>query len=185
MDCGVLYINGKILKSRCLKWARITNSNIWNTSYGQKKGRESSCQFDSRPLKAKNRPKILGYRGRATYHWKGLDKIYNFASDRIAIRGLLAKLWGSKVPGVPFGAISGVPAGSPGKNSHLDVASVESCRVYYKGEVVGFPKGEDAGFPTEGSEVVAYSRAWSVCVFKVSPSSPVACPNTKRFHDEF
>jgi hypothetical protein len=40
----------------------------------------------------------------------------------------------------PFGAISGLPLGSPGKNSHLDVASVESCRVYYKGEGGGFPQ---------------------------------------------
>jgi hypothetical protein len=31
-------------------------------------------------------------------------------------------------------------SGSPGKNSHLDVASVESCRVYYKGEGGGFPQ---------------------------------------------
>jgi hypothetical protein len=69
-----------------------------------------------------------------------LDESYNFASDRIAIRGLLAKLWGSKIPRVPFGAISGLPLGSPGKNSHLDVASVESCRVYYKGEGGGFPQ---------------------------------------------
>jgi hypothetical protein len=101
------------------------------------KGRESnsweSASFDSRPLKVGNRPEILGCRECATYRWKGLDEIYNFASDRIAIRDLLAKLWGSKVPGVPFGAISGLPLGSPGKNSHLDVASVESCRVYYKG----------------------------------------------------
>jgi len=65
---------------------------------------------------------------------------YNFASDRIAIRGLLAKLWGSKVAGVPFGTISGLPLRSPGKNSHLDVASVESHRVYYKGEGGGFPQ---------------------------------------------
>jgi hypothetical protein len=50
------------------------------------------------------------------------------------------KLWGSKVPGVPFGAISGLPFGSPGKNSHLDVGSVESHRVYYKGEGGGFPQ---------------------------------------------
>jgi hypothetical protein len=41
---------------------------------------------------------------------------------------------------VPFGAISGLPPRSPGKNSHLDVASVESCRVYYKGEGGGFPQ---------------------------------------------
>jgi hypothetical protein len=144
MDCGVLYIIGKLLKRRYLKWACIAHLDIWNTSYGQKKGRESnsreSASFDSWRLKVENRPEILGCRERATYRWKGLDQTYNFASDRIAIRGLLAKLWGSKVPGVPFGAISGLPLGSPEKNSHLDVASVESCRVYYKGEGGGFPQ---------------------------------------------
>jgi hypothetical protein len=144
MDCGVIYIIGKLLKCRYLKWARIAHLDICNTSYGQKKGRESnsreSASFDSRRLKVGNRPEILGCRERATYHWKGLDEIYNFALDCIAIRGLLAKLWGSKVPRVPFGAISGLPLGSPGKNSHLDVASVENCRVYYKGEGDGFPQ---------------------------------------------
>jgi hypothetical protein len=142
MDCGVFYINGKLLKLICLKWACIAHLDIWNTSYGQKKGRESNSRespsFDSRRLKVGNRPEILDCRERATYRWKGLDETYNFASDCIAIQGLLAKLWGSKVPGVPFGAISGLPFGSPGKNSHLDVASVESCRVYYKGEGGGF-----------------------------------------------
>jgi hypothetical protein len=134
MDCGVLYIIENFFKRRYLKWASIAHLDIKNTSYGQKKGRESNSQesasFDSQPLKVGNRPEILGCKERSTYRWKGLDEIYNFASDRIAIRGLLAKLWGSKVPGVPFGAISGLPLGSPGKNSHLDVASVESCRVY-------------------------------------------------------
>ncbi len=141
---GVLYIIGKILKRRYLKWARIAHLDISNTSYGQKKGRESnsgkSASFDSWPLKVRNRPEKLGCRGRATNRWKGLDEIYNFALDRIAIQGLLAMLWGSKVPGVPFGAISGLPRGSPGKNSHLDVTSVESCRVYYKREGGGFPQ---------------------------------------------
>jgi len=113
---------------------------IWNTSYGQKKGQESNCQFDSRPQKVRNRPDLLSCRGRATYCWKALEENYNFALDRISIRGLLAKLWGSKVARVPFGAISGLPFESPGKNSHLDVASVESCRVYYKGEGGGFPQ---------------------------------------------
>jgi len=105
-----------------------------------KEGQESNCQFDSRPQKVENRPDLLSCRGRATYRWKALDESYNFALDRITIRGLLAKLWGSKVSGVPFGAILGLPRGSPGKNSHLDVASVESCRVYYKGEGGGFPQ---------------------------------------------
>jgi hypothetical protein len=144
MDCDILYIIGKLLKRKYLKWARIAHLDIWNTSYDQKKGRKSisleSASFDFRPLKVGNRPEILGCKERATYRWKGLDEIYNFASDCIAIRGLLAKLWGSKIPGVRFGAISGLPLRSPGKNSHLDVASVESCRVYYKGEGGGFPQ---------------------------------------------
>jgi hypothetical protein len=83
MSCGIFYINGKILKRRCLKWARIAHSDIWNTSYGQKKGRESNCQFDSRPQKVKNRPDLLSCRGRATYRWKGLNESYNFALDAL------------------------------------------------------------------------------------------------------
>jgi len=140
MARGISYIIGKLLECRCLKWDRITHLNIWNTSYGQKKGRESNCQFDSRPLKVGNRALPDVQFGSATWRWKAFDESYNFALDCIAIRGLLAKLWGSKVPEVPFGAISGLPFGSPGKNSHLDVASVESCRVYYKGEGGGFPQ---------------------------------------------
>jgi hypothetical protein len=140
MSCGVFYIIGNLLERRCLKWVCIAHLDIWNTSYGQKKGQESNCQFDSRPQKVKNRPDLLSCRGRATYRWKALDESYNFALDYIAIQGLLAKLWGSKVAGVPFDAISGLPFGSPGKKSHLDVASMESCRVYYKGEGGGFPQ---------------------------------------------
>jgi hypothetical protein len=37
MACGVLYIIEKLLKRRCLKWARIAHLDIWNTSNGQKK----------------------------------------------------------------------------------------------------------------------------------------------------
>jgi hypothetical protein len=53
---GVLSVIGKVLKCRCLNWPRIGHLNIWNPSYGQKKGRESNWQFDSRPLKVGNRP---------------------------------------------------------------------------------------------------------------------------------
>jgi hypothetical protein len=110
----VLYIIGKILKCRCLKWARMAHLDIWKTSYGQKKDRESNWQFDSRPLKVTNRPDLLGCRQRATYRWKALDESYNFALDRTSIQGFLAKLWDSKVSGVLVGGISGLPPGSPG-----------------------------------------------------------------------
>jgi hypothetical protein len=124
MARGALCINGKLLKCRCLKWARIAHLDIWNTSYGQKKARESnsresnsreSASFDSRPLEVGNRPEILGCRRRATYRWKALDESYNFSSDCIAIGALHKKLCALKVPGVPASGISGLPRGSPGR----------------------------------------------------------------------
>jgi hypothetical protein len=42
--------------------------------------------------------------------------------------------------GVWNGAISGLPLGSPKRESHLDVSSVASHRVYYKGEGGDFPQ---------------------------------------------
>jgi hypothetical protein len=46
----------KVLKCRCPKWLPMSHLDIYSLSYGQKKGRESNCQFDSRPLKVGNRP---------------------------------------------------------------------------------------------------------------------------------
>jgi hypothetical protein len=112
---GVLYIIGKLLERRCLKWAHIAHLDIWNTSYGQRKGWESNCQFDFQLEKVGNRFDLLGYKGRATYCWKVLNKSYNFALNCISIWGLLVKLWGSKIARVPIGAISGLPLRSPGR----------------------------------------------------------------------
>jgi hypothetical protein len=107
MAWGNIYINGKLLERRYLKWARIAHLNIWNISYGQKKGRESNWQFDSRPLKVRNQPDFRACRWLATYRWKDLDEGYNFASDLISIRSLHAKLWRPKITGVSTLAIPG------------------------------------------------------------------------------
>jgi hypothetical protein len=106
-----LYIIEKLLKLRCLKWVRIPHLDIWNTSYDQKKGRESNCQFDSWPLKIKNRPDFLVWKKCATYRCKALDKGYNFALDLIAIKGFHTKLWAPKVAKVLIVRISGLPLG--------------------------------------------------------------------------
>jgi hypothetical protein len=53
---GVLGVIGKVLKRRYRKCPCIGHSDIYSPSYGQKKGRESNWQFDSRPLKVWNRP---------------------------------------------------------------------------------------------------------------------------------
>jgi hypothetical protein len=50
------------------------------------------------------------------------------------------KLWAPKVAGVPVVRISRLPLGSLRTKSHLDVAPMESCKVYYKGEGGGFPQ---------------------------------------------
>jgi hypothetical protein len=115
------------------KMACMTHLDIWNISYGQKKG-----QFDSRPLKVKNRPNFLAFRWRATYRWKALDKSYNFASNLSIIEGLHTKLWARKVARVLVVGISGLPFGSPETKWHLGASTMAKHRVYYN--VVASPK---------------------------------------------
>jgi hypothetical protein len=163
---GVLGVIGKVLKCRCLNWPRIGNLDIYSPSYGQKKGRESNWQFDSRPLKVGNRPLPDVCSESATGRWKALEESYNFGSNLVPIQVRGEKLWTPNVPGVQTGTVSGLHLGSPGKKSHLNVASVQSCKEYYKGEGGGFPR----------------VRA---VVCHVSPSYPVACPNTKCMQNDF
>jgi hypothetical protein len=134
-----LYLE-KVLKRRCRKWPCMSHLNTCNTSYGQKKGRESNWQFDSRPLKVGNQPDPDMCRWIATHRWKALEESYNFTSDLIPIRGLRWELWASKVSGVQTGTVSGLILGSPETKSHSDVGAVSKRREYYMGEGGGFPR---------------------------------------------
>ncbi len=110
---GVLDVIGKVLKRRYRKWPCISHSDICSTSYGQKKGRESNWQFDSRPLKVGNRP----FSDVTLRVQHGVGKI----STAVQSSGSLV------------GTVSGLHFGSPNKMCHLDVASATSCREYYRG----------------------------------------------------
>jgi len=79
----VLYINAKLLKRRCPKWPCITHLDICSPSYGQKKGRESNCQFDYRPLKVENRHQPDVASRSATQRWKALDKLQLWLRPRL------------------------------------------------------------------------------------------------------
>jgi len=136
----VLYINGKVLKCRCPKWPRMGHLDMCSPSYGQKKGRKSNCQFDSRPLKVGNRPLPDVALRIATWCWKALDESYNFGSNLVPIRVWGEELWTSKVPGLQPGTILGLQLGSPGKKNHSDVASAVRCKEYYIEEGGGFPR---------------------------------------------
>jgi hypothetical protein len=158
---NVLSTVGKVLKCRCPKWPRMSHLDIYNTSYGRKKGRESNWQFDSRALKVRNRPDSGACRWSATHCWKALEESYNFGWNLVPIRVRGEELWASKVPGVQTGTVSELHFGSPRKKSHLDASPVESCRKYYMGEGDGFP------------------WIWAV-MNQVSPSCPWLVPTPKR-----
>jgi hypothetical protein len=160
MDWKFPYIIENLLELLCLKWSCMTHLDTSNTSYVQKKGRESNWQLDSRPLKVKNHHDFLASRWRATYHWKSFNEYYNFCLNFISIGSLHAKLWAPKVMGVLIVRISGLPLGSFGTKCHLDVGLVERHKIYYKGEGGGFP------------------QIWAVASL-VSPNLLVVHPNTK------
>jgi hypothetical protein len=158
---GVLDVNGKVLKCRCPQWPCMSHLDIWSPSYGQRKGRESNWQFDSRPLKVGNRPDLDMRWGNATCCWKALEESYMIGSDLVPIGGWGEKLWWPKVLGIQTETISGLHFGSPGTKNHLGMGAVEQRKEYYMGEGGGFP-------------------GVRAMVSQVNPRSPVTCPNTKK-----
>ncbi len=79
------------------------------------------------------------------------------------------KLWAPKVTGIPIVGISGLPFWNPRtkKKSHLDVAPVQRCRIYYKGEGGGFPQVQAV------VSLVSLSCSW----FVLAPKMFQLCTN--------
>jgi hypothetical protein len=144
---GVLGVIGKVLKRRYRKWPRIGHLDICSPSYGQKKGRESNWQFDSRPLKVWNRP-LPDLRIESAIHsWKDLAEGYKFGSDLVAIRLCSGELWAPKVPGLHPGQFRDSNPGVPGVPGKSDIWAwvLRSVTEY-----------------TIGSKVVVYPRVRAV-----------------------
>jgi hypothetical protein len=139
---GVLGVIGKVLKRRYRKWPRIGHLDICRSSYGQKKGRESNWQFDSRPLKFGNRPLPDIRIESAIRRWKDDDEGYKFGLDLVAIRLRSRELWAPKVSGLHPGQFRdnfGTPTWESREKSHWDVVPETWHREYYMGEGGGFP----------------------------------------------
>jgi hypothetical protein len=130
------FIIGKLLKHRCLKWARMTHCTSETQVMILKKGQKSNWQFDFQPLKVRNRHDFLVCRWHATYRWKTLDESYNFALNLITIEGLHAKLWGPKVARVPTRGISRLL----GQNAIWMRPLWRGADNTIKGKVMVFPK---------------------------------------------
>jgi hypothetical protein len=130
----------KLLKRRCLKWVFIAHLNIWNTSYYQKKGRESNWQFDPRPLKVGNWPDSLTCRWCATYTWKALDESYNFVLDLIVIRSMHAKLWAPKLRESQLWEFRDAHLGVLGQKAIWMWPPWRGAKYTIRGKVVASPK---------------------------------------------
>ncbi len=133
---GVLGVIGKVLKRRYWKWPRIGHLDIYHPSYGQKKGRESNWQFDSRPLKVKNRPLPDLQIKSATWRWKDLDEGYNFGLDLVAIRLYSWELWVPKVPGLQPGQFRdnfGTPTWESREKEPFGCSPRGALRILYGG----------------------------------------------------
>jgi len=76
----------------------------------------------------------------ATWCWKALEESYNFGLDLTPIGGRSWETWAPNVPELQPGTVSGLLLGSPGKKSHLNVASIKSYREYFMGEGGDFPR---------------------------------------------
>jgi hypothetical protein len=139
MDWRVPYIIGNLLKHRCLN-PYMTHLDTSNTSYDQKKGRESNWQFDFQPLKVWNRPYFLTFTWRATYHWKDIYEGYNVFLDLISIRGLHAKLWTPKVARIPIVEFRDSHLGVPRQNDIWVLVPWPNIEYTIRGKVVASPK---------------------------------------------
>jgi len=140
LDWKVPYIVEKFLEHKCLKWACMTHLDTWNISYGQKKGRKSNWQFDSQPLKVKNRPNFLACRWHVTNCWKAFNKGYNFTWNPISIEGLHInygppKLWKSQV-----WEFQDSHLGVPKQNDIWLLVLWSGIEYTIKGKVVASPK---------------------------------------------
>jgi len=138
---------------------------ICRPSYGQKKGRESNWQFDSRPLKVGNRPLPDLRMESATWRGKDLNEGYKFGLDLVAIRLCSRELWAPKVPGLHPGQFRdnfGIPTWESREKEPFGCSPwnvKRGAKNTIWGKVVASPE----------------SGPWCVLWSKV----PVDCPNTQ------
>jgi len=155
------YIIGNLLEPRCFKWARMIHLGYLKHKLQPKEGSKVKLTIWFLTTKSQESPWFLACRWHVTYHWKILNKEYNFVSNFISIEGLHAKLWASKVIGVPISRISRFQLGSPETKWHLGVGPMVRHIEYYKEEGGGFP------------------QVWAV-VSLVSPCLPMVHPCIKN-----
>jgi hypothetical protein len=121
-------------------WPCTSHSDIFNTSYGWMKDRESNWQFDSRPLKVTNWLDPGACRWSATHYWKALDKSYKFALDLIPIKGLGKELWCCKVPESKSGQFRDFSFGVPGQKAFWMEVPWRGIENTIWGKVVASPE---------------------------------------------
>ncbi len=128
------------MRLRCLKWDGMTHLGSWNISYGQKKGWESNCRFDSQPLKVGNHLDFFMFRLHATSHWSSrwrLQLCFRLQLNQKSTHKVI-KLQNRENP--DFGNFRTPTWKSWDKMTYMDVDPVARHIEYYRGKVLASPK---------------------------------------------
>jgi len=106
----------------------------------RRKAGSQIANFDSRPEKGGNRLDLLGYKGCAIYLGK-LSMKATTLLETTSRSEVCSQSYGvSKLRESQLARFRDSHSGVPGEKSHLDVSSMASHKVYYKGEGGGFPQ---------------------------------------------
>ncbi len=127
------HIVGKFLERRCLKWVCMTHLDIWNTSYGQKKGWESNLAIWFLTIKSREL-------SRFPYVQVACDKPLESSWQRLQLcfrrhlnQRSTVKVIGSQSARIPT-------LGVLGQNAIWMLITWPSIKYTIRGKVVGSPK---------------------------------------------
>jgi hypothetical protein len=126
----------------------------------QKKGKKSNCQFDSRPLKVRNRPDLFAFKWHVIYLWNSFDEVYYFVLDLTSIGVLHKKLWARKSRKSRFQEFWDSQLGSSWESRekwHLGAGPMAKHIEYYKGEGGSLPQVRAVGGLVSPCLLVAHS----------------------------
>jgi hypothetical protein len=137
LACRFPYTIGKLLNRKCLKWACMIHLSISTKSYGQKKGYESKCQFDSCPQKVKNRLEICGMPHIVE---KLSIKVKTWLQTSPWLEVCIRSYGLPKCQNPQFQEFWNSRISSWRTKRHLNVAPMTNYKEYYKGAGGGFPQ---------------------------------------------
>jgi len=159
MARGFFYTIGKLLKCRCLKWARMTHLDNLKHKLWPKEALGVKLAVWLLTTKSQESLRLPCVKVTCNIPLESSQRVLKLCFRPYLNQRSTHKVMGPQSHKSPnFGNFGGLPLGSPSTKSHLDVGLVERHKVYYK--------GEGGGSPGHGS-LVSLSCPWLILAPKV------------------